>query len=335
MARSVPRCAIWLGALGAMAAAVGLASGPVAVAAPRAPAQAQTWHVQAGTGTVDNSVATLQFYSSSITVNVGDSITWTTVADAHTVSFLSGAPAPAPIDPAAQAPSGGNTYDGTGIVSSGIILPGPPAPAGSGGPPTSYTLTFTAPGTFVYDCLIHPGMQGSVTVQPAGTPYPKTQAEYDAQSVLDQASALGSGVNLVNAFQPSVSTSADGHTTYTISSGMGNGAASSLRFLPVSLAVAPGDTVTWVNTDPIEPHTVTFAGPDGNIPTLEDPAAATPAGGPTFDGSTFTNSGLQAGPPGAPSNQPFSLTFTTPGIFNYVCIVHSDLGMKGTIVVTK
>ena len=317
-----------LGAIGAIAVALGLASGAAVVAAPLQ--TAQTWHVQAGTGTVNNSVATLQFYSSAITIDVGDSVTWNAVGDGHTVSFLSGAPAPAPFDPAAQAPAGGSTYDGTGIVSSGVFVPGPPGGLGPGGPSTSYTLTFTAPGDFVYNCLIHPGMQGSVTVQPAGTPYPATQEQYDAQSATDSAAALGSGVTLANAYQVTSSANADGHTTYNVSAGVGNGAASSIAFIPVALTIAPGDTVTWTNTDPIEPHTVTFAGPDGKIPTVEDPTAAMPAGGPTEDGSTFTNSGILGGPP-----QPYSLTFPTTGIFNYVCIIHAGLGMKGTIVVTK
>jgi plastocyanin len=333
MQRLLPASTPILGAIGSMAVALGLAGGAAVVAAPLQ--TAQSWRVQAGTGTVDNSVATLQFYSSAITIDAGDSVTWNAVGDAHTVSFLSGAPAPNPDDPAAQAPSGGNSYDGTGIVSSGIFFPGPPGGLGPGAPPTSYTLTFSTPGTYVYDCLIHPGMEGTVTVQPAGTPYPETQAQYDAQSVLDSASALGAGVTLANAYQVTSSANAGGHTTYNVSAGVGNGAAASLAFIPVALTIAPGDTVTWTNTDPVEPHTVSFAGADGKLPAETDPAAVMPAGGTTEDGSTFNNSGFLAGPPGSPSNQPYSLTFPTAGIYNYVCIIHADLGMKGTIVVTK
>lgn len=52
-------------------------------------------------------------------------------------------------------PAGGPTYDGTGYVSSGVLaIPKP--------------LTFTKPGRYEYECLIHPGMEGYITVQPAG-----------------------------------------------------------------------------------------------------------------------------------------------------------------------
>ena len=34
--------------------------------------------------------------------------------------------------------------------------------------PAQYTLTFTKAGTYGYDCLVHPGMDGTITVMPAG-----------------------------------------------------------------------------------------------------------------------------------------------------------------------
>ena len=63
------------------------------------------------------------------------------------------------INPKAALPFGGHTYDGTGYVSSGFLTP-------HGTQPARYTLTFTKPGTYNYDCLVHPGMDGTITVLP-------------------------------------------------------------------------------------------------------------------------------------------------------------------------
>ena len=63
------------------------------------------------------------------------------------------------INPKAALPFGGKTYDGTGFVSSGFLTP-------QGNSPAKYTLTFPKPGTFDYDCLVPPGMDGSITVLP-------------------------------------------------------------------------------------------------------------------------------------------------------------------------
>jgi hypothetical protein len=69
------------------------------------------------------------------------------------------------LNPAAVAPAGGSTYDGTGISNSGFI-PGKSDPAPG---PRTYSLTFTKEGTYEYICVLHDqmGMSGHVTVLPA------------------------------------------------------------------------------------------------------------------------------------------------------------------------
>ena len=75
------------------------------------------------------------------------------------------APATSPsegTEPAASAPPGeeegppppvdAGTWNGEGFFNSGIMFGG------------DFTLSFSEPGTYEYDCLIHPGMQGTVTV---------------------------------------------------------------------------------------------------------------------------------------------------------------------------
>jgi plastocyanin len=328
-----------------LAALLALAGGALLVAHGATPLRAQSgmpaagqhWHVQMGAGSANNRLVTLQFYPQTLTIDAGDSVTWTAQGNAHVVAFLSGAPVPPPDDPAATQPAGGSSYDGTGIVRSGLVWPADVAmsPMMMGmSVPTSYTLTFTAPGSYTYYCLIHPGMQGTVVVQPAGSPYPQTQAQYDAPTAAQAAATLAPLVAQVNAYQVTSTATPDGHTTWYLSAGIGTGTAAALRFTPSELAIHVGDTVVWTNTDPVEPHTVTFAGPDGKVPEPEDPDAPRPAGSGVEDGTALNHSGFLVRLPGTASSPPYQLTFPTAGIFKYECVIHDPLGMYGTIVVT-
>src|SRR5438270_13763344 len=56
---------------------------------------AQSWHLEVGAESPDHAVQMLQFYPAAITVNVGDTITWTNPnAELHTVTFLAPAQEP-------------------------------------------------------------------------------------------------------------------------------------------------------------------------------------------------------------------------------------------------
>jgi plastocyanin len=100
--------------------------------------------------------------------------------------------------------------------------------------------------------------------------------------------------------------------------------ASSLRFHPSSLTIKTGDTVTWTMMDAREVHPLFFGAVDKAPPnpfadasggnTIASPSGAV-GSGPQFPGSSF------------------SLTFTGPGTYNYICTLHGDLGMRGTVVV--
>ena len=121
-------------------------------------------------------------------------------------------------------------------------------------------------------------------------------------------------------------------------------------FTPKEVSVASGGSVTWTINGP---HSVTFnaaedartiigEGPDGQVHLNEK--AATPAlfkvppppegepeGPPptvdlgSYDGSEFASTGLQFG-------GSFKVTFTKPGSYDYICVVHPD--MEGTVKVT-
>jgi plastocyanin len=93
----------------------------------------------AGQSTAAISIVGLSFQPADVTVNAGDTVTWTVtqaVADPHTVTSGSGTP--------------------SGVFDSKITLH-------NNGDTFSYT--FATPGTFPYYCTIHPTqMKGTITV---------------------------------------------------------------------------------------------------------------------------------------------------------------------------
>ena len=103
-----------------------------------------------------------------------------------------------------------------------------------------------------------------------------------------------------------------------------NADASALAFVPQTLWIQPGDTVTWTEEGPQEAHTVTFLAPGQAEPA--NPFSP-PAGGSVMSSDTYHNSGLLT------YLDSYSLTFTKPGVYPYICMLHNDYGMHGTIVV--
>jgi plastocyanin len=95
----------------------------------------------------------------------------------HTVTFMSGEKTPefvivepqssgppkVQLNPKALTPTGSTRYDGTGYVNSGMLFP----PGNPGHQPSSFSLTFTAPGRFEYWCLVHAetGQRATIIVQ--------------------------------------------------------------------------------------------------------------------------------------------------------------------------
>jgi plastocyanin len=106
-----------------------------------------------------------------------------------------------------------------------------------------------------------------------------------------------------------------------------------MRFTPDTLKINQGDNVMWTQLDPMEIHTVSFlaAGqtpPDLLLPGyIINPEVAAPSGADGYNGSGFYNSGILI--PGATYN----LTFTKPGDFTYMCLIHDEMKMVGEVVV--
>ena len=126
--------------------------------------------------------------------------------------------------------------------------------------------------------------------------------------------------------------------------GAGSQTASLMRFVRDTIVIRVGDTVEWTSLDPSINHTVTF----GTEPADPRPASATVTA--TSDGarqaviaspSDSVNSGFLSPTPqdranlaqANPGVTRFRVTFTVPGTFNYICAVHDQLGMAGTVVV--
>ena len=310
-----------------------------------APAQAaRTWTVLAGGATRDVSVVANAFFPRTLEVAVGDTVTWK-FQGFHNVAFLGGEKPPALemregdksyINPQVAFPVAGKTYDGTGYHNSGAPPEDPKAMAGFG-----YALTFTKAGSYDYTCIIHgPAMSGRVVVKDGAMGSPAAAAR---QGRSQQAAAIRAGQKAWATWK----TEREGATVVVPMIGDAGAGFSIFRFSRRPLVVPAGTTVKWVMRDPFEIHTVTFFGsgkppafilpepqPQGPPKLLMNPQVAAPTPLRTFDGTGYVNSGILF-PPGVPGNPPtsYSLAFTKPGKYVYVCVVHQAEGMFGTIVV--
>lgn len=123
-----------------------------------------------------------------------------------------------------------------------------------------------------------------------------------------------------------VSASPAGPQTWQMTTGISgtNEAFQTLAFYPSNLTIDAGDTVK-ATFPTAEPHTLTFLGSRSAPPSVFDPTNATPAGGGSYDGSTYTSSGFLS------QGGTYSLTFPKAGTYTYLCLIHP--GMQGTIVV--
>lgn len=103
-----------------------------------------------------------------------------------------------------------------------------------------------------------------------------------------------------------------------------NEAVQALQFYPATITIDAGDSITW-RYPAGEPHTVTFLGPKSAPPPPNDPSVPAPAGGNTYDGSTYTSSGFML------AGKTYTLTFTKAGTYTYYCLIHGE--MAGKVVV--
>ena len=211
----------------------------------------------------------------------------------------------------------------------------------------TYSVTFPAAGNFKLVCLLHADMTGVVHVLDLSEPLPHDQDFYDRQAQSEQARLLAHAPRVEDQGTPWDALGTDvaaGIGQVVTTTGAGSQTVSLMRFVRQTIVVRVGDTVEWTSLDPSINHTVTF----GTEPADPRPASANVT--PTLAGarqavigstSDNVNSGFLSPAPqdraGLTQSNPgvtrFRVTFMSPGTFNYICAVHDQLGMKGTVIV--
>jgi plastocyanin len=313
---------------------------------PRMTAQAQdmepeTYTVLAGTLSEYNT-AILTFSPNNLQVHRGDVVQWVN-AGIHNIHFAEGL---TPLVTEAEIEGVSRVIANPAVifpsVESGAIYQGGDVNSGIGFFSDPPTLTFSLvmdvePGTYSYFCDLHPGMAGTITVVDDATAIPSPaevlaagSEELAMQGFAATEAAFGA------ALTPRMA-NADG--VLAVDAGLQTGFGAALQFFPAAAVIEAGQSVTWtVPADSMEPHTVTWPPiPPGSEFEIIPQEAGPPIlamGGPAFpsieSGSTVGadgafNSGIMF--PG----QTYSLTFTEPGVYNYICFIHP--GMNAAVVV--
>jgi plastocyanin len=230
------------------------------------------------------------------------------------------------------------TFNGAKTVQSGLPLSAKPKPM---------TVKFTKAGTFTYYCDVHAGMKGTVTVVAASKTIPS--AAQDKKAVAKQVAAA--------------TTVAKGLQTPTLPAdtvtvgNAGKGGVEVYKFLPATLTVPHGTTVTFqMSAKTYEDHTAT-TGPGAATAETDpstyigklaasftaqtiDPSGAYPSDPPsapatltsTSHGNGFWNSGVMDVVAASPLPNAAKVTFGTPGTYAFTCLIHPF--MHGTVIVT-
>jgi plastocyanin len=261
------------------------------------------------------------------------------------------------------------TFDGTGVVSMGAPVAGPPVPL---------VVTVTAPpGTYSFHCRVHPWMTGTLNVVAAGAAGVTTAASADAAAATQAAEDVAAGLAAEAAASKAGQVKhANGTTTWTLTVGTSDpaGHVGVLEMLPRKVTIKKGDSVVWRPRDRNEFHTVTFPkgletsfaplceGPGGKdtpaVPTVNPPMSPFDFGcngrpadeieAPGGNGVTTITSAKTVSDSGLVTYRTVAAGFDLPaqtvlsswrvtfagarvGNYHYVCQIHD--GMNGTIVV--
>jgi plastocyanin len=314
-------------------------------------ASATEWNAWVGAQTADQGGQALAFLPNELWIHAGDSIRFTfSTNEVHTVSFLK----PGQTRPPAFSLVGvngnvfvgcpGTTPDGSSFDNSACVTSGPSTTG------QTYTVNFPSANNFKLVCLVHTRMTGAIHVLLPSQTLPYDQDFYDRQGHNQTAELLSDAAGLGGRGNSDAQHSAANEVTAGISAilatGGGSQTTSVMRFLGATTVVRVGDTVEWTNLSTPVFHTITF----GTEPTNDMP----PSTGVTVDSDgvrhgvvSSPNDSVNSGFIGAPNQetvgQPegpldftrFRVTFTAPGTFHYICALHDNLGMVGTVIVKQ
>lgn len=314
-----------------------------------ASALADTWQLQAGAESPDRGRQALAFLPNEVWIHAGDSIRWTfPTHERHTLTLLT----PGQTRPPAFGPTfgilvgcpgitpDGSSFDGSACVTSDVLL----LDQDKTTPPT-YSVTFPTAGNFKFVCLIHADMTGVVHVVDPAQALPHEQNFYDREAQSEQARLLADASGMADRSEDAQGGDvAAGIGEVVTMTGSGSQTVSLMRFVHRTIVVRVGDPVEWTSLDPSINHTVTFG--------VEPPDPRPPSANVTLtlDGarqavisstSDSVNSGFLSPAPqdranlaqSNPGVTRFRVTFASPGTFNYICAVHDQLDMKGTVIV--
>ena len=245
--------------------------------------------------------------------------------------------------------SGTYAYHGDGFISSGRLASKPQTPGVT--ERFNFSLMFDQPGSYRYLCLTHADqMQGVVEVLQASATGLPTQAEIDAQAQT-QISALMQLMEREQSQRENARSEPgpSGNTIWYVSAGnhwyqINDQRAALQEFLPRNIAVTAGDTVVWGSTGfhavtfnpvpPEPPDLILGSLPDGTGVIVNNPVTRQPQKpSAIYDPTQFFNSGNLS--PNQPNGTAWTLTFETPGTFEYYCSIHLELGMRGTVTVVE
>jgi plastocyanin len=292
-------------------------------------------------------VSANDFFPDEVTIVKGDTLRFTNpYEEIHTTTYVPGTPQPMAIpdfvipnpsgpgvifNPLAFNPSNAasttTVFDPHAYYNSGVMF----------ADGSSSDVVFDTPGNFKFLCLVHPGMELNVDVK--GTPVTiATQADLDKKGDAQRDAFIASGKAIAADAPLTKVTDASGASTWSLLVGATQGQTDVMQFLPPGATnISTGDSVKW-STITETPHTVTFGTQVNPIMTFGqntgfNPAAALPSGGSSYSGGD-ANSGLMDASGQLPGGTSYSLMFTKAGTYTYVCLLHSDQGMAGTIVVS-
>jgi plastocyanin len=305
--------------------------------------QATDWYAAGGAQARDKASQALAFLPNELWIHAGDTVRWTFPTDElHTLTFLKpgqvrpplygqvfevflGCPGTTP---------DGSSFDGSSCVSSNTLTAG-----------QTYSVRFPSAGNFKLVCLVHADMTGVIHVLNSATTLPHDQAFYDHEADIERAVLIADASRLVGAASPARQGEVTAGIGEIVTTGGGNNMASLQLFVQSEIVARVGDTVEWTNRDPSANHTVTFGvePADPRPPSLNllppDPDGARHA--VISSPLDSVNSGFLAPtsqdriglPQSAPAVTRFRVTFAAPGVFNYICALHDQLGMKGRVIV--